>query len=156
MKTNKAKRLGFVTVIAALYAVLTIGIAPLSYGPIQFRMSEALKAFVLVQPWAIPGIIIGTFLSNMFSPYVGFGELVWMPLTDGMGGLLAWWVGKKWPWLGLALYAATTALSVGAMLAVVAGLPFWLTTGTVLVGEAVCIPFGWPIAQRLREWGMLQ
>lgn len=59
-------------------------------------------------------------------------------------------------WAGLALYALTTAAAVGAMLMVVAGLPFWLTAGTVLIGEAVCIPLGWPIARRLRDWGMLR
>lgn len=152
----KGKRIAFVAIIAALYAALTLVVAPLSYGPVQFRISESIKALVLVQPWAIPGVMIGTFVSNLFSPYVGLGELVWMPLTDGLGGLIAWWVGRRWPWAGLALYALTTALAVGSMLTVVIGLPFWLTTGTVLVGEAVCIPLGWPIAQRLREWGLLR
>ncbi|MBR0035651.1 MAG: QueT transporter family protein, partial [Synergistaceae bacterium] len=28
--------------IGALYAVLTISLAPISYGPVQFRVSEAL------------------------------------------------------------------------------------------------------------------
>lgn len=150
------KRLALAAIIAALYAGLTIAIAPLSYGPVQFRISEALKAFVLIQPWAIPGIMIGTLVGNMFSPYVGVWELVWMPLTDGLGGLLAWWIGRRWPIAGLVLYAITTAGAVGLMLFVVAGLPLWLTIGTVLVGEIVCIPLGWPIGKRLKSWGFLR
>lgn len=156
MATHSVRRIGFIAIIAALYAMLTIAIAPLSYGPVQFRVSEALKALVLVQPWAIPGIVVGTFTANLFSPYVGLGELVWMPLTDGLGGLVAWWVGRRWPWLGLALYALTTAGAVALMLQVVAGLPLLLTAAEVLAGEAVCIPLGWPIARRLREWGLLR
>lgn len=152
----KPRILAFVALVAALYAGLTIAIAPLSYGPVQFRISEALKALVLVQPWAIPGIMVGTFIANLFSPYVGPWELVWMPLTDGLGGLLAWWIGRRWPWAGLTLYALTTAGAVGLMLHVVAGFPFWLTMGTVLVGEVVCIPLGWPIAKQLGKWGFLR
>lgn len=150
------RKLAFTAIVAALYATITLAIAPLSYGPVQFRISEALKALVLVQPWAIPGVAVGTFVANWFSPYVGPWELVWMPLTDGLGGLLAWWIGRRWPWLGLALYAITTATAVGLMLHVVAGFPLLLTAGTVLVGEAVCIPLGWPIAKRLKEWGLLR
>ncbi len=153
---NYYRRIGFVALIAALYAMLTVAIAPLSYGPIQFRFSEALKALVLVQPWAIPGVMVGTFVANLFSPYVGPWELIWMPLTDGLGGLLAWWVGRHCWWAGLALYVLTTAFAVALMLSVVAGLPFWLTAGTVLIGEAICIPLGWPIAKKLRAWGFLR
>jgi len=151
----EARRIGFISIIAASYTVLTLAIAPLSYGPVQFRISEALKALVLVQPWAIPGIMIGTFIANVFSPYVGPWELIWMPLTDGLGGLLAWWIGRRWPWVGLALYAVVTSAAVAFMLYVMAGLPFLLTAGIVLIGEAVCIPLGWPIAKKLKTWGFL-
>jgi uncharacterized membrane protein len=141
--------------VAALYAALTLAVAPLSYGPIQFRISEALKALVLVQPWLIPGIVAGTFVANLFSPYVGPWELIWMPLTDGLGGLLAWWIARRWWPAGLAAYALTTAMAVGLMLHVVAGFPLWFTIGTVLVGEIVVIPLGWPIAKALERWGLL-
>jgi hypothetical protein len=42
------KRVVRVAIIAALYVVLTLGIAPLSYGVIQFCISEILKIFVLL------------------------------------------------------------------------------------------------------------
>jgi uncharacterized membrane protein len=142
--------------VAALYAALTIAVAPISYGPIQFRVSEALKALVIVQPWLIPGIMAGTFVANLFSPYVGPWELIWMPLTDGLGGLLAWWIGRRWWWAGLGVYALTTAGAVGVMLHIVAGFPLWLMIGTVFVGEIVVIPLGWPIARSLDKWGMLR
>ena len=142
--------------LAALYAALTVAVAPLSYGPIQFRISEALKALVIIQPWLIPGIMAGTFVANLFSPYVGPWELIWMPLTDGLGGLLAWWIGRRWWWAGLGVYALTTALAVGIMLHVVAGFPLWLTIGSVFIGEIVVIPLGWPVAKSLEKWGMLR
>ena len=151
-----SKLIARAALVAALYAALTIAIAPLSYGPVQFRISEALKALVLVQPWLIPGIVAGTFIANLFSPYVGPWELVWMPLTDGLGGLLAWWIGRHWWPAGLATSALTTAVAVGLMLYIVAGLPLWFTIGTVLVGEILAIPLGWPIARALQKWGLLR
>ena len=154
-KVTTSRLVARAALVAALYAALTLAFAPLSYGPIQFRVSEALKALVLVQPWLIPGIMAGTFVANLFSPYVGPWELIWMPLTDGLGGLLAWWVCRRWWPAGLGIYALTTAAAVGLMLHLVAGFPLWLTIGTVLVGEIVVIPLGWPIAKALERWGLL-
>ena len=155
-KLAASKLIARAALVAALYATLTIAIAPLSYGPVQFRISEALKALVLVQPWLIPGIVAGTFVANLFSPYVGPWELVWMPLTDGLGGLLAWWIGRRWWPAGLASYALTTAVAVGPMLHIVAGLPLWFTIGTVLAGEILTISLGWPVARALQKWGLLR
>lgn len=56
-------------VIAALYALLTFlsNIFGLAYGPIQFRVSEALTILPIFTPAAIPGIAIGCLISNIFS-----------------------------------------------------------------------------------------
>lgn len=56
-------------VIAALYAGLTYALAPISYGPIQFRVSEALSVLCVFTPAAIPGLTIGCLISNLGSPY---------------------------------------------------------------------------------------
>lgn len=53
-------------VIAALYAVLTVAIAPLSYGPIQFRFSECLTILPLFFPESVVGLTVGCFFSNLF------------------------------------------------------------------------------------------
>src|SRR5512140_3571041 len=110
-----------IAIIAALYAVFTIAIAPLSYGPVQFRVAEALKVFVLFDPLYALGIGIGTFFGNLASPFVGPWELIFMPLTDIAGGVLAYtvyrWIGRRLPVIPLAIYGITTSLAVGLMLA---------------------------------------
>lgn len=57
--------------IGALYAALTYlaSVFNLSYGPIQFRFSEALTILPVFTPAAIPGLTIGCFLGNINSPY---------------------------------------------------------------------------------------
>lgn len=66
------KRLQFIitgALIAAAYAALTFlfNIFGLSYGPIQFRVSEILTILPIFTPAAIPGLTIGCFIANIGS-----------------------------------------------------------------------------------------
>lgn len=51
--------------IAAVYVVLTMVFAPISFGPIQFRISEVLCILPFFTPAAVPGLFIGCLLSNL-------------------------------------------------------------------------------------------
>ena len=73
--------------LAAVYAALTLGLAPLSYGPIQIRFSECLTLLAFYNPKWIPGLTAGCFLANLGSP---FG------LPDMLLGTLATFLGI-WP-----------------------------------------------------------
>ena len=42
--------------IAGLYAALTLVLAPLSFGPVQCRVAEALTILAAYTPAAIPGL----------------------------------------------------------------------------------------------------
>jgi len=66
--------------IAALYAALTLGLAPFSYGFLQVRISEFMTMLAFHNRNFIPGLVLGCFLSNIGSP---FG------LTDIIIGTLA-------------------------------------------------------------------
>ena len=50
--------------IAAIYVVLTMVFLPISFGPIQFRISELLCVLPYFTPAAIPGLFIGCLLAN--------------------------------------------------------------------------------------------
>lgn len=65
---NKVDYLTKQAVIAALYVVLTLVFAPLSFGPIQFRMSELIMLFILVDRRYITGLTLGVLVANIFSP----------------------------------------------------------------------------------------
>lgn len=51
--------------IAAIYVVLTMIFQPISFGPIQFRISEALCVLPYFTPAAVPGVFIGCLISNV-------------------------------------------------------------------------------------------
>ena len=62
--SNKIYFMVYAAMIAAIYTVLTMVFAPISFGPIQFRISEILCILPLFTPAAIPGLFIGCLLSN--------------------------------------------------------------------------------------------
>lgn len=62
-------------VLAAVYYALTVIFSPISYGPIQFRVSEVMNMLVFFNPGFAPGIVLGVFLSNITSP-LGAYDLV--------------------------------------------------------------------------------
>jgi uncharacterized membrane protein len=64
-------RIAEIGVVAAAYAALTYLLAPASYGPLQFRLAESLKPLVIWEPQLIPAFVIGNFLANLPSPFVG-------------------------------------------------------------------------------------
>ena len=57
--------MAYAAAIGAIYIVLTMIFAPISFGPIQFRISEALCILPFFTPAAIPGLFVGCFLSNL-------------------------------------------------------------------------------------------
>lgn len=151
MRGFTTRRVVLIAIIAALYMVFTVGLSPISYGPVQFRIAEVFKGFVLFDPWLSLGIGIGTFFANMTSPYVGPWELVFMPITDTLGGVLAWWIGKRSAWIAMVVYGLTTGLSVGIMLAFLGVMPLWLGCLSVGASEVIILVAGWPILRRIGE-----
>lgn len=60
-----ARALTRAALIAALYAALTLLLAPISYGEVQIRLSEALTVLPIALPEAIPALAIGCLLANV-------------------------------------------------------------------------------------------
>ncbi len=68
--------------IAAAYVVLTFPMAQIAYGPLQFRLAEALSVMAALTPAAIPGLFLGCLTANLINP-VNLGPI------DIIGGSLA-------------------------------------------------------------------
>ena len=65
MKSKNTMFLVQAATIGAIYVVLTLLFAPLSYGEVQVRFSEALTILPYFTPAAIPGLFVGCILSNL-------------------------------------------------------------------------------------------
>ena len=72
MKSQQSlRRLAESGVIAAMYVALSLCLAPLSFGPVQCRVAEALTLLPLITPAAIPGLAVGCVITNSIGLAMG-------------------------------------------------------------------------------------
>jgi len=140
-------------VIAAIYAVLTMLLAPLSYGFMQVRVSEALTILPYFTPAAIPGLFIGCLVSNLLSPY-GMLDVVL-----GSGATLLAAVGsymlRSKPILVPLPPVIANAVIIGSMLHFAYGIPvnLFAIMGWIALGELIaCYLIGYPLLRYLRKY----
>lgn len=74
-------------VISALYFCLTTVLSPISFGVVQFRLSEALTMLPFLFPEASIGLCIGCALSNIVSPF-GIWDVIVGSLVTLVAGIL--------------------------------------------------------------------
>ena len=133
-KRSDLRKLTLCAVIAALYAAITILTAPLSYGLVQFRLSEALVVLCALEPILGVGITVGCFLANLFST-VTVLEVVVGTAATALACL--WTAGCKRLWLLPLPNVLCNALLVGGMLAFVLfpeNIPMGFAIAAVQVG----------------------
>lgn len=130
------KNLAKVAIVAALYVVLTVGLAPLSYGNIQFRVSEVLTLFAFINPMYIPGLVIGCVISNLFSP---------LGIIDVVVGSFATFISLYCMTKTKNIFVASlfpvifNGIFVGLELYYLFSLPLLLTMAQVAIGEFVVV-----------------
>ncbi len=100
MKNKSVRYMTSAALIAALYTALTLVLAPLSFGPVQIRVSEVLTVLPAVYPPAILGLTLGCFLSNLIGFLMGANALGLIDCAVGtvatlIAALLCYLVGKK-------------------------------------------------------------
>ncbi|WP_029688306.1 QueT transporter family protein [Thermoanaerobacter sp. A7A] len=134
MKTIDTKYIVKAGAIAAIYFVVTILLGSVSYGPIQFRISESLVVLPMVEPAAIWGVFIGCLLANIGSP---FG------LLDILGGslvtLLAAYLTSKTKtfYKGILPPIILNALIVSIWVSYFTKMPYYLVVLYIALSEAI-------------------
>lgn len=97
MKSNDVVRVG---AIAALYAACTLVtmlfLGNLAWGPVQFRVSEALCVLALFTPHAVPGLTLGCALANIAN--IALSGTGMLGMLDVVFGSLATCVGAWFTW----------------------------------------------------------
>ncbi len=89
MNDKKTLFLTEAAVIAAIYTVLVLVFQPISFGPIQFRIAEALTVLPYFTPAAIPGVAIGCFLSAVLTG-ADILDMVFGSLTTLVAAILSY------------------------------------------------------------------
>ena len=162
MRNISVRQLATAAIVGALYAALTLfssafGIA---YGPVQFRLSEALCVLPFLFPETAWGLFVGCWVSNLISPY-GALDMVVGSLATLVAAL--WTARCRRKWLAPLPPVVCNAVLVGAVLAWQqsgsweAFCPaFTLNALSVGLGEAVvCFALGLFLLRALEKTGIV-
>lgn len=139
-------------IIASLYLAITFVVAPVGFGHIQFRASEALTVLPIIYPESIVALYVGVLLANFLG---GFGPL------DIFGGSLITLVAAyltyrtRTSWLAYLWPVLLNGFLVSIYLAPALGIPYWLCVVTLSISEAVVVVgLGHPLLTWLKVRGI--
>ena len=130
--------------ITAIYAVLTLSLGFISYGPIQFRVAEIMMLLAFLDKGYIVGLTLGCFLANVIGPYgvpdIIFGTLatfisasmIYITRKLGKQNKSTLVIASLWP-------TVINSIVVGLMLNVFFGFPLILSMIQVGFGEFVVV-----------------
>ncbi|CEO27504.1 QueT transporter family protein [Paraclostridium sordellii] len=142
--TNKTKKLVMTSLVAAIYAVLTLVLGAISYGPIQFRIAEIMVLLAFIKKDYIWGLTIGCFLANVIGPY-GAPDIIFGTTATFLSVYAIYLTGKVMKGKKYAILIASiwptliNAVIIGFMLNIFVGMPLILSMIQVGFGEFVVI-----------------
>ena len=142
--TKKTRSIVTTAIVAALYATLTLSLAFISYGPIQFRLSEVMTLLPLFSKKYIIGLTIGCFLANLLGPY-GVPDMIFGTIATFISVYLVYLTGKYMKDKKSYVYTASlwpvivNAIIVAVQLKIFFGMPLFITMLQVGFGQFVVI-----------------
>lgn len=129
------KYLMVTAMVAAIYAVLTLAIAPLSFGLVQVRFSEMLMLLAFIDKKYAPGLILGCFVANCFSPF-GIMDVIFGTGCTAAAMLFVVKFAKSL--LGASFWVVFCNAFIGIELFLF-GSPLWLSMAMVALGEFLSV-----------------
>lgn len=123
-------------------------VAPISYGPMQIRISEALCILPYFTTAAVPGLFIGCIIANCFGLLIGSSlgimDIIVGSLTTLAAAYLTARIRIK-PFVPLPA-VLLNAITVPWTLSVMLGLPYWINVLWVGAGQLIaCYGIGYPL-----------
>lgn len=158
---NRTQDLVKSAIVIALYMALTFMVAPVAFGPIQFRISEILNYLGLYHRRYIYAVTLGVFLAN--SIQYGPVDMVVGSLTTLLSFYGSLWLGDKvvklnqeYQWfkiddillkyVTMAIIFALGCFTIALMLVVIgAEAAFWPVYLSLFVSELVMMLLGIPV-----------
>jgi uncharacterized membrane protein len=128
--------------------------APISYGEMQLRVSEALTLLPFYIPVAVPALFVGCIIANFLG---GLG--LWDVVFGSGATLLAAWLSSKMPnlWLAAIPPVIVNMFIIGALLHFIINVPFIITALYVGLGQSLaCFALGVPLMRILEKYCIIK
>ena len=139
MEVN-SRDLALIAIFASLYTVLVYVFAPISFYALQFRVAGVLRP-AIAKKWVLAfGYALGVVVGNLFSPFAGTYELLFMPIMSLIAGILGYVLAHRFNknyFIAGAVIATIISLSVSWMLNQLFGMLLLVTLPAILVAEHV-------------------
>ena len=137
--------------IAGIYIVITYLLAPISFGPLQFRAAEALTVLPIIYPEAIPALFIAVLIANIFGG-LGLVDIVGGSLVTLLAAYLTYYFRES-----ILAYLSPVLLNgflISIYLTVLFELPYWITVLQIAISEALVVfLLGFPLIYYLKKKG---
>lgn len=154
---TSVRKLVFTAMIGAIYAALTMALAPISFGVLQLRISEVLCILPFFVPWTAWGLFVGCAIANLIGPY-GILDVVFGSLATLLAGLCAAAIGmsgdrRSWLrsiaaclmpvlWNGILVAGVITAsATVGSAWSFLVAIPMYALTALQIAAEEAVVLF---------------
>ena len=161
----KTKTMTHIALIAAIYAVISLALAPISYGNIQVRIAEALTLLPLLYKPSIWGLTLGCFLTNLIGAMTGVNPTGYIDALIGtsatlIAAIITWAFRnntvKGIPVISILAPVILNFLFIGAELAFLLmpeNIPMGILIfgAEVAVGELISVIVGWFLIKALRN-----
>lgn len=142
-------------IIAAVYALLTIFLAPISSGLIQCRVSEAMSVLPYFTFAAVPGLFIGCVIANLLVGATIY-DVIFGSLATLLAAYITYAMRKRFSkYLAPLPSVVINALVVGWLLTSIYGIEvsYWVAAGYVAIGQAIaCFALGIPLLKLLERF----
>lgn len=170
-RNSQLTRLVKYAIIAALYAAASLALAPISFGSVQFRISEALTLLPVIMPEAVIGVTLGCAITNFIGALMGVNIL---GFVDVFVGTFATFIAAiltrqlrhirigKIPFLAAVPPVLINAIFIGAQLAIALSGTwefsliwslFWSMAISVGIGQILsCFVLGLPLIMQLETY----
>ena len=165
-KKNGVKKMTQTAMIAGIYAAITFATFYMSFGQIQYRVSEVLTVLPIFTVVAIPGLALGCAVANLVGFFIGVNPLGLMDAFFGttaslLAAIATYYIGKidkKWvkyllcPLPPVVLNALIVGFELTWIFNDMQMQFFWVNAISVLVGQAVvCYGLGIPLIIALEK-----
>ncbi len=156
---SRAQLIAQTALIAAVYGVGTYAIAPLAFGPVQVRITDALLPISWNRRVGLSGVLgvtLGVIISNLISPY-GLPDIVLGTAANLIVASISYLLSRYQSWEGLLVAALQASAIVAFMIGVVLlGMVYSANPvasfASILMGELVaCVGIGVPLGLALRS-----
>ena len=150
---QSAKNVTLAAIIAAVYISVTFIFAPISFGYIQLRVSEALTVLPVFTPAAIPGLFVGCMLSNLLIGGLGWIDFVFGSLATLIAAFLTYKLRKN-TFVALIPPVVVNAVIVGTYLGylIYPGRNYMMSILFTFIGQLLsCYGFGYPLSLLLKK-----